>query len=109
MNPRPALLTVPAPGADVLVVTTAPLVHLCPHVDEVDTGQARLSWVTEGSTIELHSLAAYLESWADERIGHEELTETIASALRVLEGISSPRARLTYTTAGILTEVTSLK
>lgn len=95
--------TVPCPAAT-RVTVTAPLVHLCPHVDETDTGTVDIAWTTAGATIELHSLAAHLTSYARQRISHENLTQHLADTLTV-PGIADVTVTARFTTAGMAVEV----
>lgn len=83
------------------VTTTGPLGHLCPHVDEVDAGAVAISWTCSGQTLELHSLAAYLDSFARERISHEGLTHRVQSELAGLGGITDVVVTSTWRTAGL--------
>jgi NADPH-dependent 7-cyano-7-deazaguanine reductase QueF len=95
-----------AADATVRVCVDTPIVHLCPFVDEVDIGEAEISWMVSGETIELHSLWKYLADFADARIGHEELVDRIVADLSTLSPrITDVRARLTFTTAGFKVEV----
>lgn len=57
-------------------VVTAPLVHRCPFVDELDVGTVTIEF--SGSAPELHDLAQFLASFAGLEISHEDLTERIA-------------------------------
>lgn len=101
MTPR----TVPEPAV-VTVTATGPLTHRCPHVDEVDTGTVTVTWTTAGQTIELHSLRAWLDSFADVRTSHEAITAGIETALQ-LPGIVDVAVETTWTTAGMAVAATS--
>lgn len=63
------------------------LCHLCPFKEELDEGWVKIELSSaNGWTTELHSLDEYLQAWADIKISHEELTDTIqqdTEALRV--------------------------
>lgn len=87
------------------ITVTSPLVHLCPHVDEVDEGSAVISWTCAGATLELHSLAAYLGTFAEERVSHEELTHALQWNLGRLHGIADVHVATSWTTAGMLVQV----
>lgn len=93
---------VPTIGGGVVAVT-APLRHLCPFVDEVDEGEVRLSWSVNGMTFELHSLAAYLDSFAEEKVSHEELTVRIFREL----GSSMVGVTTEWRTAGMTVTVSA--
>lgn len=101
---RPAVIPEES-GARVTV--TGPLRHLCPHVEELDEGSAIISWTCAGSTLELHSLARYLEGFAGERISHEELSRAIRDDLATLYGIADVDVRTSWSTAGLLVQVAS--
>ncbi len=83
------------------VTVTGPLVHRCPHVEEVDAGTVEVSWRCADATIELHSLAAYLASWEGQRVSHEELTAQIAADLEQLDGIEDVSVVSRWRTAGL--------
>lgn len=92
--------------AAVTVTATAPIRHLCPFKDELDQGTVTIVWDCNGHTIELHSLAAYLDGFYAEKISHETLVDEIFYALYGLTPlieIQSVTAR--FTTAGIGVEV----
>lgn len=74
--------------------------HLCPIVQETDHGQLTVQWVTTAVTLELHALAAYLRTWADTAITHEDLCQQIATDLADA-GIADPVVTYTGTTAGL--------
>jgi NADPH-dependent 7-cyano-7-deazaguanine reductase QueF len=92
--------TVSAPAA-VNMSITAPAQHLCPFVNEVDAGTVTISWETAGATFELHSLRAYIESFTEAEISHEELTDTIRNVLSEAPGITSFAVQSSWTTAGM--------
>lgn len=81
------------------VSATGRLVHLCPHVDEVDDGEVTLSWVTSSVTIELHSLAAHLATYAQTAISHEDLVQRLTEVLNRC-GVKSPLVTSRWRTAG---------
>lgn len=90
----------------VTVTARAQIKHLCPFKDEVDTGTATITWTCAGWTIELHSLAEYLASFANQAISHECLAASITADLQALGdliAVQSVTAR--FTTAGIDVEV----
>lgn len=88
-----------APG--VRVTVTAPIRHLCPFKDEIDDGELTLSWRTDHSTVELHSLRHFLGVFADARISHEEVVSEIWGAMNRVDGIRSVSVSTTWRTAGM--------
>lgn len=88
-----------APGVHVTV--TAPIRHLCPFKDEIDDGRLTLSWRTDHSTVELHSLRSFLGVFADARISHEEVTSEIWGAMNRVGGIRSVSVSTAWRTAGM--------
>jgi NADPH-dependent 7-cyano-7-deazaguanine reductase QueF len=98
-----SVATVPCDAAT-RVTAAAPVTHLCPHVDEVDEGTVSIAWTTAGATLELHSLAAHLRTYAGQRISHENLTAQVADAL-TLPGITDVTVTARFTTAGLAVEV----
>jgi NADPH-dependent 7-cyano-7-deazaguanine reductase QueF len=101
----PGLLRTVEEWPGLTVTAKAGLVHRCPHVEEVDVGTVEVSWYTNGHTVELHSLAAYLVSWAEARVSHEEVTEQIRRDLAGLEGIAQVRVMTSWSTAGLAVSV----
>jgi NADPH-dependent 7-cyano-7-deazaguanine reductase QueF len=81
--------------------------HLCPHVDEADFGSSAIAWTTKDATIELHSLAAYLGTYADQKISHEDLVAAITADLDALPGITDVTVTAQFHTAGFVVEVSS--
>jgi hypothetical protein len=79
--------------------------HRCPVADEVDKGRVEIVWETTESTLELHSLRAYLASWADRATTHEDLCAQIADHIT---GAGVSLSRVTYfgVTAGLSVIVT---
>lgn len=98
--------TVPSHGT-AHVAVEVPFQHRCPFVHEQDLGTIRIAWTTQGNTIELHSLRAYLGTWADQEISHEEITQAIHLTLGDLEGIYVTDVTTTWDTAGMEVEVNS--
>lgn len=92
-------LAVPCDSA-VHMQTTAPLVHRCPFRDEVDEGFIELTWVTAGSTLELHALHAWLAGFEHDVISHEGITADIAEHLGALPGIDDVQVVTRWRTAG---------
>lgn len=86
------------------VKVTAPITHLCPHVDERDLGTIEASWA--GSEVELHAFAGYLTKWADEKVTHEALTDAVAGHLADL-GAESVKVVTRWQTGGFDVEVTA--
>lgn len=60
------------------VVVTGPLVHRCPHVEELDAGTVEMTFPDEAP--ELHGLRRYLEGFAETQATHEEVVRMIADA-----------------------------
>lgn len=98
-----AVETVPCDGA-VTMTVTADLIHRCPFVDEVDRGTVEIRWTTAGRTVELHSLTAYLRTWADVQVSHEAVTDRIAAELD-RGGIRDVHVTTRWVTAGSAVEV----
>ena len=88
-------------SSDVTVTTTAPLVHLCPHVDEVDSGTVTIKWRPNGATFELHSFADYLRGYKDSRLSHEQITDRIRYDLACFSRIELISVETTWETAGM--------
>ena len=95
-----SIKTVPV-EAVVTMTATANIQHMCPFVHEVDNGAVTISWTTEGWTVELHSLRAYLGTFHDREISHEELTEEIRAEISSHHGIESVRVESSWRTAGM--------
>lgn len=87
--------------AEVTVVVTSALVHLCPHVEEVDYGTVKISWRTDGKTIELHSLRAWLQSFSNVVVSHEQITDLVREDLAALDGIADVGVETSWRTAGM--------
>ena len=88
----------------VTVTVTASMTHLCPFVDEVDHGTITITWQPDtegGHTIELHSLRAYLDGFAEDRIAHEDLTRRVADDLDTLPGLTVTAVESGWLTAGM--------
>ena len=98
-------LTVPCAAEGVAVRAAFPLTHACPFRDETDHGQIRLTWITDGCTLELHALRAWLDGFAADRISHEEITGDIQDHLAALPGIIDVRVVTAWDTAGAAVEV----
>lgn len=102
MNP-----TVVPIEATVRLTTTADIQHMCPFVNEVDNGTITITWNADGWTLELHSLRAYLNTFHDREISHEELTEEVRAELSTTHGISIVDVTTTWRTAGMDVTVTT--
>lgn len=85
----------------VTVTASGPLRHLCPFKDEVDVGTIKLTWTVQTQTVELHSLAAWLEEFSTLRISHEDLTDEIARHLADTPGLTGAQVTTTWNTAGM--------
>lgn len=100
------LQTVPA-AVSVRVTAAGYLEHECPHVVETDNGTAAISWTTSGATVELHSLARYLDAYEGVPISHESLTHLIAADLAGLAGIADVAVVTKWETSGLEVRVES--
>jgi NADPH-dependent 7-cyano-7-deazaguanine reductase QueF len=87
--------------ATVTMRVKASIRHLCPFVQEVDDGHVTVDWDTDGWTFELHSLRAYLRSFTDREISHEDLTEEVRAELSSHHGIKGVTVTTTWRTAGM--------
>lgn len=87
--------------AKVTVTATANIRHMCPFVQEIDNGTITVTWDADGWTIELHSLRAYLSTFRDREISHEELTEEIRAELNSHHGLSVRSVVTNWDTAGM--------
>lgn len=92
--------TVPC-DSDVAMTATAPLRHLCPHVDEINNGDITITWHVDGRTLELHALADYLRSWKDAQLSHEEITDRIGHDISAVDGVKLVSVVTTWDTAGM--------
>lgn len=92
--------TVPTYGAPQVTVK-ANVQHRCPFVHEIDYGTARITWIPQGNTIEIHSLRDYLATWADTQISHEDITQAIHMTLGDLDGLYVTDVTTTWNTAGM--------
>jgi len=79
------------------------MLHLCPVKDETDDGTVKVCWMTNGSTIELHSLAEYLSEFATVAITHEDLVDQIAEDIAKVAKGSIQEISVSFTgfTAGM--------
>lgn len=103
---RVSARTVPV-EATVRMSATSPIQHMCPFVQEVDNGTITVSWDTDGWTLELHSLRAYLNTFQGREISHEELTAEIEAELSGFVGIAAVTVTTTWRTAGMEVVVTT--
>ncbi len=87
--------------ANVTLGAKATIQHLCPFVQEVDNGNIAVTWDTDGWTFELHSLRAYLKSFTNREISHEDLTEEVRAELSSHHGVKSVTVTTTWRTAGM--------
>lgn len=99
MQPVDATLTAHC-AVNVRATWAGPLVHLCPFADEVDSGNVEISWTTAGATVELHALAAWLETFADRRMLHEDITEEIRAKLAACPRLDRIEVITRWETAG---------
>jgi len=91
-------LTVPC-ESQVAMTSHHALVHRCPFRDEVDEGRIEIGWTTDGSTLELHALAAWLDGFRHDVISHEDITADIFDHLTAQPGITDVRVVTTWVTA----------
>lgn len=105
MSANPGLLNTVHDLTGSRVTVSAPLVHLCPHVPETDVGTVELTWTCHELTVELHSLAAYLASWSDQVVSHEELTLQLRLDLEAIDGIEDVVVTTRWRTAGMVVSV----
>lgn len=96
---------VPVDAEAVTVTATSPVKHLCPFKNEADEGQVTIIWTCRESTIELHSLAAYLDGFANAYVSHEVLVADIFHELSELHDITVRSVTARFTTAGIDVEI----
>lgn len=89
---------VTAPSRVTVEVITS-IAHMCPYRAERDEGTITISWLCDGDTFELHSLAAYLDTWATLRISHESLVASIKHDLEPL--IPEVSVEAVFSTAGM--------
>lgn len=87
--------------AHVRLSATANIQHMCPFVQEVDNGTLSATWDADGWTLELHAFRAYLGTFADREISHEELTAEVQAELSGHHGISSVTVTSLWRTAGM--------
>lgn len=86
--------------ASTRVNVSATFEHRCPFVDEIDKGSISITWDTQGKTIELHSLAAWLDTFKERRISHEDLTQLVREELAT-PGIEVIAVSTTWRTADL--------
>jgi NADPH-dependent 7-cyano-7-deazaguanine reductase QueF len=94
------IVTVPV-EANVQMSATSPIQHMCPFVHEVDNGNVTIAWDADGWTLELHALRAYLNTFADREISHEELTDEVRAEVASHHGINNVTVETTWRTAGM--------
>lgn len=96
--------TVPCDN-DVTLTVTRAMQHLCPFVDEIDYGTITIQWTVNGFTLELHSLAAYLDAFTESHLTHENITDRIRHDLSTIPGINNVTVETTWVTAGFTVKV----
>lgn len=87
--------------ATVTMTASANIQHMCPFVHEVDNGTVTVAWEAAGWTFELHSLRAYLSTFTDREISHEDLTDEIQAELSGAHGINAVTVNSSWHTAGM--------
>jgi len=100
MSSHSFIKTVPD-SSDVAVTASGVIQHRCPHVDEDDHGRVDIKWRVNGETLELHSLAAYLQTFRDCEISHEQLTNQIRFDLSLVAQIELVSVETHWNTAGM--------
>jgi NADPH-dependent 7-cyano-7-deazaguanine reductase QueF len=88
--------------ADVDVTITAPVTKLCPVKDETDHGTVTLTYRTHGNGLELHAVAAYLDTFTTRHLSHEDFTAEVANA-------TGCTVTSSWTTAGMTVTCSSLE
>lgn len=77
------LSTLPfSPREDLVIDLTAPLACLCPVNGLDDRAMVRVKYRPSNAIVELASFKAYLDSFADQAVLHEQVAEAIQDALR---------------------------
>jgi 7-cyano-7-deazaguanine reductase len=111
LTPSRDLVTVdnPHPGRDYEIrCETGELTCLCPMTAQPDFAELILTYVPDAKVVELKSLKAYLWSYRDEGIFHEDITNRILDDLATC---LSPRSMTVQTVwnvrGGITTTVTA--
>lgn len=63
------------------VTISGSVTHRCPFVDEVDAGTVELTYtyLAQAEVIELHALRAFLATFHDKAMTHEQVTDAIAA------------------------------
>jgi NADPH-dependent 7-cyano-7-deazaguanine reductase QueF len=92
---------------DVTVSVSGELTHKCPYRDEIDHGQADITWTIAGRTLELHSLAEYLTGWQNAQLSHEQVTDRIRHDLSAIDGITDVQVSTSWNTSGLRVSVMS--
>jgi NADPH-dependent 7-cyano-7-deazaguanine reductase QueF len=77
------------------------ITHQCPFEDEQDVGKITVHYSPWKSEIELWSFAEYLDSFAETKISHEELTRRIRSELDEWVDPRQLTVRTEFKTAGL--------
>jgi NADPH-dependent 7-cyano-7-deazaguanine reductase QueF len=96
----PSLLSLVHDSSEARVTVRCGLAHRCPQVEDVDVGTVTISWRCTDVTLELHSLAAYLATWENQKISSEEITMQIRNDLSFLDGLEEIEVSTTWQTAG---------
>lgn len=105
MSADPYRLRLVPDESGALVTARGALVHECPHAPEHDVGLVEVTWRCGESTIELHSLVAYLASWEGQAISHEAITTQIRRDLDELDGVEVVGVVTRWQTAGLAVTV----
>lgn len=86
------------------VTMSRPTKKRCPFVEEIDDVTVTVHYVAEDKVVELHDLAAYIDSFEDVQLSHEDFAQGIRTRL-LDEGID-PVVRVAFRTAGFYGHVT---
>src|SRR4051812_20574369 len=87
--------------ARVAVRVTGPLRHRCPYRRETDLGTVTIDWTTDGHTLELHGLRAWLDLHTTMVISHEEITARLRRWLSERPGVADVEVYTSWVTAGL--------
>jgi len=97
---RSTVAAVSGPIEPVRVEIVAPVRKRCPFRDEIDWGEVTITYETNATAIELHSLAAYLATFTDRPMSHEDFVVEV----RLWLDRPSVEVSSRWTTAGMEVE-----
>jgi NADPH-dependent 7-cyano-7-deazaguanine reductase QueF len=87
--------------SNVTLTATASIQHMCPFRHEVDNGSVTITWDTQGWTLELPEVRAYLRTFSDREISPEDLPDEIRLDLGSHFGIENVAVQSNWRTAGM--------